>query len=564
MTSALRAEGAEGDPAWSVRVRSAGRGNEMLVGDLGRPLRLLTLVVALVLVIAAANVANLLLARSYARRPELAIRQSLGAGAARLARQLLIEAALVAIIGTVAAVAAGLAVARWFEIRTVAGGAALDLSIRPNAIVLLFGAALAAIAALAIGLAPALAVTRLSPADVIKRGDGRSTVGRGRLRAWLTVVQMALSLVLLIGAGLFLRTLVNLRSIDPAMLTDRTIAATLNLTLRGYDEARGRQFYDRLLERARMVPGVDAASLAFVLPVTPGGMRENLNARRTDPPVDVPIEFDVVPVSPQFFRTVGIALVQGRDFAGSDTAALPPVAIINERMQQRFWPSGGAVGRTFTAGTDRYTIVGLARDSKYRSLRETPRMTMYLPLAQIYEPTVNLVIRTVLPVEQVVAGLRDAVRAVDSGLPLYNVRTLSEHVERSLYFDRLRARLIASLALLALVLSAAGIYGVVSYNVAQRTREVGIRLALGAERAAILRMLLAGTARLALVGVAVGAGIAAVFARAIESQLFGVSAADPVTLAAAPFILIAVALAATFVPARRATHIDPMLAVRTE
>ncbi len=565
MTAALRAEGSEGDPAWAVRVRSAGRGDGMLVSGLDRPLRLLSLVVALVLIIAAANVANLLLARSYARRPELAIRQSLGAGVGRLARQLLIEAALLAAFGAAGAVAAGLAVAKWFDIRTVEGAAALDLSIRPNAGVMLFGAALAAMAALAIGLAPAVMASRLSPVEVA-RGvvEGRMTSGRGRLRAALTVVQVALSVVLVIGAGLFLRTLANLRSIDPAMLTTRTVAATINLTLRGYDEARGRQFYTRLLERVRAVPGVDATALAFVLPVTPGGMRENLNARATDPPIDVPVEFDVVPISSGLFQTVGIPLVLGRDFGPAETETSPRAAIVNERMQRRFWPSGNAVGSTFRAGEDRYTVVGIARDSKYRNLREEPRMTMYVPMTQAYEPALNLVVRTALPVEQVVPGLRSALRDVDAGMPLYNVRTLAEHVERSLYFDRLRARLLSVLALLALVLSAVGIYGVVSYTVAQRTREVGIRLALGAEPAAIVRMLLAGGARLALAGVAIGMGVAAALARAIRAQLFGVTPADPVTLVAAAAILIAVALVATLVPARRATRIDPMQAVRAE
>jgi putative ABC transport system permease protein len=299
--------------------------------------------------------------------------------------------------------------------------------------------------------------------------------------------------------------------------------------------------------------------------VTAGGMRNNLGPRSTTPAVDAPIEYDMVPVSPGFFRASGLSLVRGRDFTRSDTATAPGVIIINERMSARFWPQADPIGQTFKAGdSESYTVVGVARDTKYRSFREAARMSMYLPLAQAHEPSVNLVVRSALPVAVTIALLREAVRSVDPLMPLYDVRTMAEQVNRSLYLERLRARLIGWLAALALALAAVGIYGVVSYTVTQRTREVGIRLALGAEPREILALLLGGGARLALIGMIIGAALSAWLTRSIAAQLYGIAPLDPVAFSGAAALLFAVALVATYLPARRATRIDPMLAIRAE
>jgi putative ABC transport system permease protein len=568
LTTALRPQiAAEEGTNWSIRARTASAGDMSLVTDLGRPLQLLMIVVGIILVITAANVANLLLARSYSRQGEIAMRQSLGASRARIVQQLLVEAAVLGAAGAVCALAAGIWAARLFELRPAFDGSALALSIGPDRAVIAFTVAVAAIASLAIGLIPAVGIRNLTPAGVIKAAGHGSRVagGRGRLRGALTVVQIALSLVLVIGAGLFLRSLAKIRSVDRSLITDRTIAATFNTALRGYDEARGRQFYDAVLAAVSSRPGIESAALAFVLPVTAGGMRTNLPARSTTPAVDSPVEYDMVPVSPGFFHTTNLALVRGRDFSPADAASAPAVIIVNERMNARFWPEIDPVGQTFKAGeTDSYTVIGVARDTKYRSFREAPRMTMYLPLAQSYESSVNLVVRSALPADTTVTSLRAAVRSVDPAMPLYNVRTMAEHVERSLYLDRIRARLIAWLAALALALAAVGIYGVVSYNVTQRTREVGIRLALGAEPREILVLLVGGGARLALAGVIVGAALSMWLTRGIAAQLYGITPADPVALGGAAAALFGVVLVATYLPARRATKIDPMCAVRAE
>jgi predicted permease len=568
LTAALRPPVAAQEPKdWSIRAHPASSGDTSLVTDLGRPLQLLMIVVGIILVITTANVANLLLARSYSRQGEIAVRQSLGASRMRIIQQLLVEAGVLGVAGAAGALIAGTWVARVFEVRSSFGGTALSLTIQPDQAVVLFTAAVSVIAALAIGLIPAVGIRRLAPVEVIKSaGEGSRVAGtRGRLRGVLMIVQIALSLVLVIGAGLFLRSLAKIRAVDRSLITDRTIAATLNTTLRGYEEAHGRQFYDAVLATISRQAGIDSAALAYVLPVTAGGIRSNLNARSTTPAVDAPIEFDMVPVSPGFFRATSLPLLRGRDFNAADTTTSQAVIIINERMQARLWPEADAIGRAFkVSATESYTVIGVARDTKYRSLREAPRMTMYLPLAQFYEPSVNLVVRSVLPADATIALLREAIRSVDPAMPLYNVRTMAEHVDRSLYLDRVRARLIGWLAALALALAAVGIYGVVSYTVTQRTREVGIRLALGAQPREILTLLLGAGARLALSGIIVGAVLSVWLTRGIATELYGIAPTDPIALGGAAAVLFAVALFATYLPARRAMSIDPMLAVRAE
>jgi predicted permease len=270
----------------------------------------------------------------------------------------------------------------------------------------------------------------------------------------------------------------------------------------------------------------------------------------------------MVPVSQGFFATTALPVLQGREFSISDTASSPKVIVINERMKARLWPSSDPVGQTFVAMGTTFTVVGIARDTKYRSLREEPRMTMYMPLAQSYEAAVTLVARSALPREATVAGLREAVRSVDPAMPLYNVQTMTEHVDQSLYLDLLRAQLISWLAGLALALAAVGLYGVVAYDVTQRTREVGIRLALGAQPGEVVRMLLGHGTKLAVAGLVVGAGLSFWLTRSVANLLYGITPYDPVAMASAAIVLLGVALAATYLPARRATRIDAVVALR--
>jgi putative ABC transport system permease protein len=565
LTASLRAAvSATEGTNWSVRLLPATSGDLGLVEDLDRPLRLLMIVVGFILIIAAANVGNLLLTRAYGRQHEMATRVALGASRWRIIRQLLIEGGVLATAGGVLGLLLGVWTATLFDIRTSGSAAPLALSIEPDATVLAFAALASAIVAIAIGVVPALGSSRPDLLAAIKAAGEVATtrIGKRNLRTSLTVVQVALALVLVIGAGLFLRSLGRLRAVDPALLNNRVIAGILDLTLLGYSEGRGRQFYDAALDSARSLPGVQAATLTSVLPATPGGTRENLGARQTDPSLDVPVEFDIVTTAPGYFATIGVPLVSGRDFSAGDSAPAPPVAIVNEAMKRMFWREANPTGRTFKAGSETFLVVGVARDTKYRSLRERSHMTMYVPLAQSYRSEMQLVVRAVLPPEQMVDALRSRLRSLDSGLPLYNVRTLAEHVERSLYLDRLRAQLIGLLAGLALALAGIGIYAVLSYSIAERTREVGVRLALGARPADVVRMLVVASARLAFMGIGCGLLLASWMTQLIAAQLFGLSAMDVPTIAAACSLLLVVALAATLVPARRATRVDPVVALR--
>ena len=553
-------------PGFVGKARLSAYGDTGLVEGLERPLNLLMLVVGLILVVAAANVANLMLARAHARQADIAMRQALGASRFRVVRQMLTEGFVVAFGGGVLGLLLAYWVVAYFEVRT-ATGALLTLRLDPGSRVIGFAALLSALAATAAALIPSLSTSRPDLVMVIKgTTDGvRARFGRQHIRAALVVVQIALSLVLVVGAGLFLRSLGRLHSIDPSLNTNNVLAATLNLTLRGYDEPRGRQFYDDVLQRVSAVPGVESASLAYVLPVTAGGMRMNVYGHSVKPAVtDALVEVQLIPVSPGFFQTTAVPLVAGRDFGRGDSANARKVIIVNETMRQKFWPTSAPVGESFTINGETYEVVGVARDSKYRSLREPTRLVMYLPYAQAHEQVANLLVRTSLPPNRVVDSLRAAVREVDAGMPLYNIRTLAQHVDRSLYVDKLRAELIGWLAALALVLAAVGIYGVVSFSVAERTREVGIRLALGANPRAVLGMVLGSGLRLAVIGLVGGLLLATWLTRAIASDLYGVTTTDPVTLAGASAVLLAVAALATLVPARRATRIDPIMALRGE
>lgn len=550
-------------PGFIARTRPAAKGNISLVEDLNRPLALLMLVVVLILGVASANVANLLLARAHARQGEVAMRQALGASRGRVVRLMLTEGLVLSAAGG----ALGLLSAYWivalFEIRG-AGGSLLTLRLDPNATVVGFAAAISLLVAIVSGLLPALSSSRPDLVTVIKgtTDNLRSRFGRQRLRGALVVVQVALSLVLVVGAGLFLRSLSRLQSIDPTLSNSRVMAATLNLTLRGYDQPRGQQFYADVLDRVNAVPGVESASLAYVLPVTAGGIRMDLQGASLRPAADGMVAIELVPVSPDFFRTVGVPLVAGRDFSRSDGPDAPKVVIVNETMKQKFWPSTAAVGEPFSTGGGGYEVVGVARDTKYRDLREKPRNVIYLPYAQEHQASANLLIRSALSGDHVMDGVRAAIRQVDSAMPLYNVRTLAEHVNRSMYVDRLRAELIGWLAVLALVLAAIGIYGVLAFTVTERTREVGIRIALGAHPRSVVAMVVGSGIRLAALGLVAGLLLSAWLTRLVATDLFGITPSDPVTLAASCALLLAVVLLATILPARRATRIDPIVALR--
>jgi macrolide transport system ATP-binding/permease protein len=560
----VRQQSQENDNLQVVMTRAAG-GNETYLADLSQPLIILLLAVLLILAISCANVAGLLLARAKARGKEIGIRVALGASRARIIRQLLTESLLLALAGG----GLGLLMAVWTSalasgLRTNEAELAIDVS--PNTRVLLFTLIVSMLTVLLFGIVPALRASKPDLIPMLKESSATTPAfHRGpSLQSLLVVTQVTLSLVLLAGAGLFLRSLWNLQVIEKGFTGDRVMAMSLNMELQGYERARGANFYGAALETLSSLPGVQSVSLASALPVTAGGSSIHLGPNSTKPAVDETISLDIVTVSPRFFETTGLPLISGRDFRSIDTEKSAQVMIVNETMARKFWPNDDALGRSFYDGETTFEVVGVARNTKYRDLREPPRMTFYLPLAQAYQPSMNLLVRTTADPLQTAPAIQARLHEIEPALNVFNNRTLLEHVGRSLYVERMQSSLLTSFGILALTLTAIGIYGVVAYSVAQRTREVGIRMALGAQKKDVLKMMLAQGVGLVAAGTALGLLAFFWLSRLVSSRLYGVSAYDPATLIIVVVVLTVVALVATYIPARRATKVDPLVALRYE
>ena len=548
--------------------------------------------VGLVLLIACANVAHLMLARATGRRTEMAVRLALGAERRHLVRQLLAEGLLLALAG-----GAFGAVLAWGATEALA--AALRL---PTDIPLAFEFALDARglgytlavslgAALACGLTPALQSARTDVVVALK-SDGRSGVGvrRTRLRQALVVSQVAVSCLLLISAGLALRSLRAMSEVRPGFDTQKALLVSVAPGLQGYSAERGRAFYRRLVESVSQVPGVRSASLGRYLPLefSSSGGTVYVDGVHSRPDVQ-PESVGWARVAPGYFEAMGTALHAGRGFTWSDDASgtpevnsgVPPsarslrdrgagrgVVVVNQTLARRYWPDGSAVGRFLRLNGPEgppLEIVGIAQDGKYRGLDEAQQPYLYLPLAQDYRADATLVVRAEGEPRALLPALREAVRALDPEMPLYDVKTLEELLAgRALLTPRFGTAFAATFAALALVLAMVGLYGVVAYGVASRAREIGIRLALGASPARLRGMVLAEGARLCLAGAALGLLAALALSRLFASLLFGVSAVDPATFAAVPAGLVLAALLAAYLPSRRATRLDPVRALRSE
>jgi macrolide transport system ATP-binding/permease protein len=551
---------------WGAILTPAPGGNDAYVAELSRPLTMLLIAVALILAIACANVASLLLSRAKARGKEIGVRLALGASRWRIVRQLLTESILLAVIGG----ACGLLMAAWTSglasgLQTrLAGPLALDVS--PSLRVLLFTSVVSVLTVLLFGVVPALNASRVDLVPILK--DANTTTPAFRrgpsLHSLIVVTQVTLSLVLLAGAGLFLRSFWKLQAIDKGFTGDNVVAVSLNMELQGYDAKRGATFYTTALENLATVPGVQSATLASALPVTAGGSRMSGPANATKPALNEPFSIDMISVAPRFFETTGLSLLRGRDFSSHDSEKSAPVIIVNETMAAKFWPGEDPVGRSFYDGHGTFEVVGVARDTKYRNLREPPRTTLYQPLTQSYRSSMNLLVRTAGEPTKVLPAVQARLHQVDPATTIFNPRTLVEHVGRSLYVERMEGILLAFFGALALGLTAVGIYGVVAYSVVQRTREVGIRMALGAQRRDVLRLML--MKGLVLIAWGTGLGLIGCYwlSKLVSSQLYEVSPYDPATFATAAAVLVTVAMLASYIPARRATKVDPLIALRYE
>jgi predicted permease len=556
-----------------LEVRSAASGIVFgLPKQFSGTLSILMGMVGLVLLIACANVANLLLGRATVRQKEIAVRLAIGAGRFRLVRQLLSEGALLAI----AAGALGLLCAYWAGDAIVAlmsvGRDPIFLDLRLDPRILGFTGAISLLATMLFGLAPALRSTRVDLTPALKESAGslgskRSRLGLGK---GLVVSQVALSLLLLSGAGLFVRTLHNLESLDPGFDRKGVLLFDIDPTKSGYKGPAVARLYKQVLEHISAIPGVRSASLSNMEPITGGGGWDNsvwVEGYTSRPDENTTVYLNAV--GSRYFETLRNPLLLGRDFIPRDTEATPKVAIINQTMARYFFGNGNPIGRKFGwFGEDKnkvqFEIVGVVKDSKYGTLREQIPRTAYLDCFQVPLGGMTFAVRTSVKPSAVISQVRNEIRAVDAGLRIGGFSTLKEHVDNSLGHERLMATLSSLFAGLAVLLACVGLYGVMAYAVARRTNEIGIRMALGADRAQVLKMILGESALLVTTGIAVGLPIAVAAARLISGQLYGLKPTDPVTIAGAIFLLTAVAALAGYIPARRATKVDPLVALRDE
>ena len=524
--------------------------------------------VALVLLIACANVANLLLARAAAREREVAIRLAMGAGRGRLVRQLLTESLLLAVMGA----AAGLLVAQWGTralVRLIGGSIALDLSLDPR--VLGFTAAAAALTALLFGLAPSWRGTRVSPQSAMKargrgvvEGHGRFTLGKA-----LVVAQVALSLVLLVGAGLLIGSLHNLRTLDPGFRPEGVLLVSVDLRRTGPD-APHHQMHRQLLDALRAIPGVRSASTADLTPIGRSSWNDVVVVEGFEPskPQDALAWFNAV--SEDYFATLGTRFVAGRDFDHTDVPGAPANAIMNESAARRFFGDASPIGRSFRLRggdqlSDPFTIVGLVEDAKYSDLREENSGTVYLAASQNLQPGpfVSVVLRTGDAMEAVVPAVKAAIADVHP-LATIDLRTLSQQISASLNRERMLATLSALFAGVALLLAMLGLYGVMAYAVARRRNEIGVRIALGADRQRILRLVMSDVGRVVVAGLALGILGAMGLGSVVRAFLYGVEPTEPGIVAVAVGALALVAAAAGIGPALRAAGLDPVAALREE
>jgi predicted permease len=549
--------------------------HEHLTGDVRRPLLVLLAAVAFVLLIACANLANLLLARSASRRKEFAVRVALGAGRWRIARQLLTESVLLAGAGGLC----GLLVAVWsFAILRqlippeLIGFATLGL----NREALIFTLGLSVLTGVLFGLVPAWQATQVDVNEALKQSGTRTGAGYRRMQNALVVVEVALALLLLIGAGLLIQTFYHSRQIDVGFRAENLLTLQTRLPRARYqDHAKRTLFFHQTLERVRALPGVVSAAYVSHLPLSGRGGIYTLIIEGRPTRAGVAMEAGHRQISPDYFDAFGIPLRQGRVFDERDTLQTQPVAIINETMARHFWLDESPLGKRFALYHDvqrRFlpplTIVGVVGDVKQSGLETDIRPELYLPHAQVTHNSFSipsyLVVRTTGDSMSLATAARNSVNSIDPDLPVADIRTMEERRDELVVQRRLRMTLLAAYAGLALLLAAVGIYGALSHFVAQRAAEIGVRMALGAQAGDVLRFVLQRGMRLALVGI--GLGLLASFAlmRLMKGLLFGVSATDPLTFGVIASLLLVVALAACFIPARRATKADPLAALRSE
>jgi predicted permease len=548
-------------------------------------------VVALVLLIACANLANFLLARAAMRQREIATRLALGSTRSRIARQSLIETLLLSVGGALLGLAIALAATRVLIAFVTQDSTWIDVSPAPNATVLMFTLGVSVITGILFGLAPAVAAARTAAHDSLSSTSRTSGAGRSRSSRWwpksLVVGQVTLSLLLLVAAGLFLQTLRNLQHQDYGFERTFLLVAQFDAQLAGYTPVQTADLHQRLLDRLSTIPGVRSAALAATPPISSGNWRSNISIAGYVPAPKENMNSVLNRISGRYFEAAGIKIIAGRPISPSDTATDLKVAVVNRTLARHFFPKGDAVGRSLSIDMDSvkgpWQIVGVAQDTRAGDPRsQDPAMMTYIPLAQIepFAPAAAgagsvregnqdrfagfILLRTIGDPSSRIADLRAAVASVDPNLPLLTISTIDEDISRMMGNDELSSLLTGIFALLALVLAAIGLYGVMSYNVAQRTNEIGVRLALGAQRQNVSSIILREALLLLVAGVAMGLPLSLASARFVRHQLFGLNADDPLTYAGALIVVSSVVILSTWLPARRAAGINPVDALRCE
>jgi putative ABC transport system permease protein len=548
--------------------------HEQIVGDFKLALLVLLGAVVAVLLIASANVANMLLARAASRQREIAIRTALGASRLRLVRQLLTESLLLSFIGG----ALGLLLALW-GIDLLVSFSPADLprvkEVTIDGRVLGFTLAVSLLTGIVFGFVPALQASRPDLNETLKESGRNATGGaaRRRARSLLVVAEIALSLVLLVGAGLLMRSFLKLQSVNPGFNPENVLTMQVDLSGPNYQKAAPViAFHNQLLERVRALPGVQSAATRSFVPIAADASFAYLSfmiAGRPSDPSNRPVAFYNT-VSSGFFETMEIPIVQGRSFDEHDVRKAQNVVIINETLARRFFTDEDPLGKRITLNDENpkeeewATIVGVVKDTKPRALDSDSVAEMYMPFDQQAEPFMSLMIRTTSKPEALAAAVRSEVQALDKTQPIYSIRTLESVLSQSVATPRFRTFLLGVFAAVALILAVVGIYGVMSYSVSQRTHEIGIRMALGAQTGDVLKLVVRHGMALTLTGIVIGLAASFALTRVMAGLLFGVSATDPLTFAVIAIVLTGVALAACFVPARRAAKVDPMVALRYE
>jgi predicted permease len=549
------------------------RGLSLLRGKYSEPLVILMLLVILLLWIACANVATLLLARAAARSREIAVRLSIGAGPSRIVRQMLTESALVSTLGGILGWLASVYLGRLLLAFLPANAQPTQFS--PNTTVFLFALFVSVVNGLLFGIAPAILVSRTDLVLAVK-SDLSSALSRAKgltFRGALCTIQVALSLMLIVATGLFVRTLHNLRATDMGFRQGDLLLASLDPGRNGYESERLLSFYDQLQRSVREQPGVVEVALAShgtlsgVLPAGTRFMNTAVHAAGKDPRPGADLTTYLNTVTPGYFSVIGLPIVAGRDFGPQDRAPSARVAIINEAAAKYWFSDANPIGKRIGQGVSGVTdieVIGIVKDAKYLAVREKTLRIMYRPLAQEPSSPMTLHVRTARNSERISPYLRRVVQAVDSHVPFFNVQTIEARIDESLAQERLVSSLATILGVLGTLLAGIGLYSLINYSVVQRTREIGMRMALGATRGHVLATFFRKAFVVILAGVVVGAPLSLIEARVFSGFLYGLSPADPITLSAAAAMLVLIATVATLVPAFRATRVDPLTALREE